>query len=324
MPKTSIVVPVYNVEQYVEKCANSILAQTDPDFELLLVDDGSTDASGTICDRIAGKDARVRVIHQPNAGLGGARNTGIEAANGEWLLFVDSDDWLEPEILQKARETGERTGADLVMFAFRSVDELGKQIQVFREELPKDTALTVTEHREIYLTAPCAWNKLYRAALFRESAVRYPPRVWYEDIRTTLKLFLAAKTAVFLDDIGYNYLLREGSITKNLNADRNVEILEAFDDILSYFKAQGMFQEYREELCYLTLYHAYLTASVRVLRIDRKHPLLPRFAEYLEHEFPDWRKNRYLDRLGRNRKLLLFLLQRKWYFLIALLFQLKG
>ena len=76
MPKTSIVVPVYNVEQYVEKCANSILAQTDPDFELLLVDDGSTDASGTICDRIAGKDARVRVIHQPNAGLGGARNTG--------------------------------------------------------------------------------------------------------------------------------------------------------------------------------------------------------------------------------------------------------
>ena len=91
--------------------------------------------------------------------------------------------------------------------------------------------------------------------------MRYPPRVWYEDIRTTLKLFLAAKTAVFLDDIGYNYLLREGSITKNLNADRNVEILEAFDDILSYFKAQGMFQEYREELCYLTLYHAYLTAS---------------------------------------------------------------
>ncbi|MFQ7396303.1 MAG: hypothetical protein ACLRNW_00535, partial [Neglectibacter sp.] len=240
------------------------------------------------------------------------------------LLFVDSDDWLEPEILQKARETGERTGAELVMFAFRSVDELGKQIQVFREELPKDMPLTVTEHREIYLTAPCAWNKLYRAALFRESAVRYPPRVWYEDIRTTLKLFLAAKTAVFLDDIGYNYLLREGSITKNLNADRNVEILEAFDDILSYFKAQGMFQEYREELCYLTLYHAYLTASVRVLRIDRKHPLLPRFAEYLEHEFPDWRKNRYLDRLGRNRKLLLFLLQRKWYFLIALLFQLKG
>ena len=86
--------------------------------------------------------------------------------------------------------------------------------------------------------------------------MRYPPRVWYEDIRTTLKLFLAAKTAVFLDDIGYNYLLREGSITKNLNADRNVEILEAFDDILSYFKAQGMFQDYREELCYLTLYHA--------------------------------------------------------------------
>lgn len=324
MPKASVIVPVYNVEQYVEKCLRSILAQTEPDFELLVVDDGATDSSGKLCDALAAQDSRVRVIHQKNQGLGGARNTGIEEARGEWLLFVDSDDWIEPETLEKSLKAAEKSGAELVMFAFRSVDENGDTVQVFREDLPKNTALTVSEHKEIYLTAPCAWNKLYRADLFRRTGVRYPPRVWYEDIRTTLKLFLAADKAVFLDDVCYNYLLRAGSITKNVNADRNVEILEAFDDILAYFEEQGKLSEYRDELCYLTLFHAYLTASVRVLNIDRRHGLLPKFSAYLRERFPDYRSNKYLPRLGRNKKLVLSLLEKKQYFLIALLFKLKG
>lgn len=324
MPKVSVVVPVYNVEQYVEKCVRSILSQTEKDFELLLVDDGSTDSSGQICDRLAAEDPRARVIHQKNQGLGGARNTGIEEAKGEWLLFVDSDDWIEPQTLEKALGAGTSAGVELVMFAFRSVNEAGETVQVFREELPKNISLSLSEHKDIFLTAPCAWNKLYRAGLFSRTGVRYPPRVWYEDIRTTLKLFLAADKAVFIDDIYYNYLLRAGSITKNVNAERNVEILEAFDDILSYFKAQGAFQAYREELCYLTLFHAYLTASVRVLNIDPSHGLLPQFSAYVKKEFPDYRKNKYLPRLGKKRRLALFLLERRMYRFLALLFKIKG
>lgn len=324
MPKASIIVPVYNVKDYLKKCVDSILNQTEKDFELLLIDDGSTDESGALCDGLARQDPRVKVIHQENRGLGGARNTGIKAAKGKWLLLVDSDDWIEPETLEKTVEAGERENADMVIFGFRSVDENGKVLHTFVEDLPKDRGLSLKEHKEILLTAPSAANKLYRRELFLRTGVEYPPRVWYEDIRTTPKLMAAAGSLVFLDYVGYNYLQRTGSIMNNINIDRNVEIIGAFEDILPYFQEKGLFEEYRDELCYLTLYHAYLTASVRVIRLDRKHPLVPKFAAYLTENFPDYRDNKYRNILTRNQKIILALLEKKLYFLVALLFKVKG
>ncbi len=324
MPEVSIVVPVYNIKDYLEKCVDSILRQTERDFELLLVDDGSTDGSGELCDALAERDGRIRVIHQENKGLGGARNTGIEEARGEWLLLVDSDDWIEPEILEKALEAAKRENADMVLFGFRSVDLQGKELGVFRDKLPKNQALAPKTCKELLLASPCAWNKLYKTSLFQRSGVRYPLRVWYEDIRTTLKLMLFAQRIVALDEIGYNYLQRPGSIIQSLNVERNVEILEAFDDIFTYFRKQGLWEEYREELCFLTLFHVYLTASVRVIRLNRRHALIPKFAAYLQEHFPDHRKNPYRSTLTRNQKIVLSLLEKKLYFLIALLFQIKG
>lgn len=324
MPKATVIVPVYNVENYLVKCVESVLAQTEQDFELLLVDDGSTDGSGDLCDELARKDSRIQVIHQRNQGLGGARNTGIQAASGDWLLLVDSDDWIEPQTLEKTLEAGLREEADLVMFGFRSVDEKGNTLQTFLEDAPKDQGVTLSQHPELLLTAPSACCRLYRRELFTRTGVLFPPRVWYEDMRTTPKLLAQARQVVFLDFVGYNYLSRTGSITKNQNADRNREILLAFDDLFSYFKEQGLFEKYRQEFCYLTLFHAYLTASVRVLLIDRKHPLLKEFRSYLEKWFPDYRQCKYLPRLSRNHKLLLSLLEKRWYALVTLLFKLKG
>lgn len=324
MPKASVIVPVYNVERYLEKCVNSILAQTEPDFELLLIDDGSTDESGKLCDILAQKDSRIRVIHQENQGLGGARNTGIEAAQGEWLLFVDSDDWILPQTLEKTLTAALREGGELVVFGLTNVDEAGNETGVLIEEFPKDKGLSAREHRDFLLMAPCACAKLYRADLFRRTGVRFPPRVWYEDMRTTPKLMIAASRIVFLDWAGYRYLQREGSITRNVNTDRNREILDAFDDLLGYFKEHGELEAYREELGYLALFHAYLTASVRVLNVDTRHPLLREFPAWLEKQFPDYRRNKYLPRLGRKRKLIFSLLEKKQYWLIALLFKIKG
>lgn len=323
MPKATVIVPVYNVEAYLEKCVQSILAQTEPDFELLLVDDGSTDHSGALCDQLAQTDPRIQVIHQKNQGLGGARNTGIQAAAGDWVLLVDSDDWIEPELLEKTLEAGLREEADLVMFGFRSVDEQGNTLQTFVEDVPTDQGLTLKDHPDLLMTAPSAWRRLYRRELLSRTGILYPPRVWYEDIRTTPKLLAAASRVVFLNYVGYDYLSRTGSITKNQNADRNREILWAFDDLLPYFQDQGLFERYRQELCYLTLFHAYLTASVRVLLIDRKHPLLGEFRDYLNKWFPDYRRCKYLPRLNRLHRLLLSLLEKRMYGLVAVLFRLK-
>ena len=324
MPKASVIVPVYNVEAYLEKCVQSILLQTEQDFELLLVDDGSTDSSGQLCEELAKQDSRIRVIHQENQGLGGARNTGIREAKGDWLLLVDSDDWIEPEILEKSLEAGLREEADMVVFPFRSVDEEGRELAVFRENIPVGRAFALKERKDILLTAPVAWNKLYRTAFFRETGLAYPSRVWYEDIRTTPKLMALARRMVFISDIGYNYLQRQGSIMNSGKVARNVEIIEAFDDILPWFREHGLFAEYRQELEYLAVFHAYLTASVRVILADRKSPLLARLAAYLQEQFPTWQKNAYLPRLGAKRRLLVSLLGIKWYWAVALLFKLKG
>ena len=324
MPKASVIVPVYKVEEYLEKCVQSILAQTERDFELILVDDGSPDRCGALCDSLAQTDPRIRVIHQENQGLGGARNTGIREARGDWLLLVDSDDWIEPKILEKAMEAGLREEADLVMFAFRTVDEQGRELGVFREDMPKERGIALQEHKEALFTAPCAWNKLYRRSFFQGTGLAYPPRVWYEDLRTTPKLMAKAGRMVFLDEVGYNYLQRQGSIMKSANLERNREILDAFDDLLPWFRKEGLFEAYRRELEYLAVFHVYLTAGVRVALADRKSPLLRELAAYVEERFPGWRQNPYLPKLGGKRRLLVSLLQKKWYWAVSLLFKLKG
>ena len=324
MPKASVIVPVYKVEEYLEKCVQSILAQTERDFELILVDDGSPDRCGALCDSLAQTDPRIRVIHQENQGLGGARNTGIREARGDWLLLVDSDDWIEPKILEKAMEAGLREEADLVMFAFRTVDEQGRELGVFREDMPKERGIALQEYKEALLTAPCAGNRLYRRSFFQGTGLAYPPRVWYEDLRTPPKLMAKAGRMVFLDEVGYNYLQRQGSIMNSANLERNREILDAFDDLLPWFRKEGLFEAYRRELEYLAVFHVYLTAGVRVALADRKSPLLRELAAYVEERFPGWRQNPYLPKLGGKRRLLVSLLQKKWYWAVSLLFKLKG
>lgn len=324
MPRTSVIVPVYNVQDYLPKCVDSVLTQSDPDLELVLVDDGSTDGSGPLCDRLAKGDSRIRVIHQENRGLGGARNTGIEAAKGEWLLFPDSDDWLEPETLERALSAGESAGADMVCFGFRSVDEGGRELALFREEFPEGQGLSPQQRRDLLLMAPSACNKLYRAELFRRTGVRYPPRVWYEDLRTTTKLVPSCEKIVFTGFVGYNYLQRAGSIMNSAQLARNREILDALEDVLGWYRERGLFERYRRELEYLTVFHVYLTASVRVLRADPGHPLLEELRAFTQREFPGWRENPYLPRMGRKRRLLLALLEKRMYRAVGLLFRLKG
>lgn len=329
MPTTSIIVPVYNVEDYLEKCVHSILAQTEPNFELLLIDDGSTDRSGEFCDRLAQQDERVRVIHQENRGLGGARNTGIEAATGDYLLFIDSDDTLQPQTLERALTAAKTATAEIAIFGYQTVNEQGDVLSVYPETLP-GTVFSPAEKKDVFFLSPCAWNKLYARDLFLRTGIRYPSRVWYEDIRTTLKLYAQTDRVVGVDYIGYNYLQRPGSIMNSGNLQRNLEIIDAFDDLLAWFHKTQLFSVYEAELRYLAVFHIYFTASIRVLRAaqaDRtlaRKELLPKFAAYTEEKFPGFQKSFPLARLSRQQQLLWHLLIHRQYAIIKLLFKLKG
>ena len=283
--KFSVVIPAYNVAEYLEKCVASVRAQTCADWEVLLVDDGSTDGiTGALCDALRQGDDRIRVIHQENGGLGAARNTGLEAARGEYLVFLDSDDYLAPHMLEALRQRIGATHCDLYTFGF-FVDRDGDTSERHLDDLPMETPFTLAEYPRLLLASPNAWNRVYRRAFFLDSGVRYPGRVWFEDIRTTMKLFALAQSIEAVPEAFYYYVVRQGSITRNAKADRNQEILDAFDDLLSFYRRCGLYPRYRSELCRLAIDHIYLAASVRVLRIDCRHPLLRAFADYMQQNF---------------------------------------
>ena len=320
----SFIVPVYNVKDYLGACFRSILDQGGDDFEILLVDDGSTDGeSGALCDRLAAEaPEKTVVIHKQNGGLGDARNAGIERARGEYVLFVDSDDYLLPGLLDALREKLDETGADIVDFGF-VVDHDGTVKDRHFGELNAYGTFSVREHPDALLILPAAWRRAYRKRLFTENEIRYPARVWYEDIRTTPKLFVKAERIASIAAPYYGYVVREGSITRNRNADRNAEILEAFDDLRAWFTDRGLWETYYDEMTRLAIDHILLAASVRVLRIDPKHSLPDRFQAYMDDVFPDYLSCPYLASLSRQHKLILRLLRAKRYSAVKALFAAK-
>lgn len=322
MPRFSIIVPVYRVEAYLAKCIDSVLAQSCRDFELLLIDDGSPDGSGKICDEYAARvPEKIRVFHQENGGAGAARNLGIAQAQGEYLLFVDGDDYLSEELLSDLSAAMEKSDADLYLFgAF--VEQDGKVVGELHEAIDCDRPYSAQEAPRLFFGVMAPWNRAYRRTLF--SDIRFDSNVWYEDIRVVTKINAVAQSALRLPGAYYHYLRREGSTMNNKTVARNVEILYAFDDILSWYGTHGYAEHYRDELCFLAVQHILLAATVRVLMIDRKHPLIGQFRDYMDTHFPDFTRNPYLSELDGNKRLIYRLLLKKHYRTVRLIFRVKS
>ncbi len=210
----SVIVPVYNVEAYLARCVDSILAQTYANLEIILVDDGATDTSGAICDAFAVRDSRVRVIHKANGGLSSARNAGLEAASGAYLGFVDSDDWIEPEMYETMLALMGTYNAQIACAGRYDVDggtgEKTVGLCPEAEECLSGEALA----GKIFLWDGCdssACDKLYRRELF--ASFRYPEGKVCEDVPTTYRIVLHAERSVLCPRPFYNYYHRPGSIS---------------------------------------------------------------------------------------------------------------
>ncbi|MBQ4560865.1 MAG: glycosyltransferase family 2 protein [Clostridia bacterium] len=322
----SVIIPVYNVKEYLEKCVESVIDPDFNDYEIILVDDGSTDgASGELCDKIAAKNPElIRVIHQENRGLGGARNTGIREAKGEYLFFPDSDDSVVPGTVSLLAAKIKHTNADIIAFNIMTDDGNGNRTPVVSNYIESDKPFKLSEKPEYLLSLPNAWGRVWRKSLFIDNNIEYPNKVWYEDIRTSTKLFAKAESIVTIPDRLYIYLQRQGSIMRSSNLERNREIIDAFEDIITWFKKEGLFEQYRDVLCQLAIDNVYIAASVRVLREDTKHPLLGEFTSYMEKTFPGFEKSRYIAKLPRMKKLAYKLIRARRYKLLALLFKIKG
>lgn len=224
----SVIVPVYNVEKYLNRCVDSILMQTYRNMEIILVDDGATDSSGVICDEYAQKDSRIRVIHKENGGLSDARNAGIEAAKGQYFCFIDSDDYIDPEMLEVLYHLITDNEADISVCGIRDCFDSGKCFQSSENKqfviLGKEALRYILEGKYLYGSI-C--NKLICRELCQDH--RFVKGKTYEDAFFIPELFLRAKKVAATTKSYYNYWHRSDSITTKPFSQKNMDVVEAYE-----------------------------------------------------------------------------------------------
>lgn len=272
----SIIVPIYNVEQYLRECVDSILAQSYQNLEIILVDDGSPDRCGAICDEYAAADPRIKVIHKVNGGLSDARNAGLEVATGDYIGFVDSDDWIAPDMFSYLLKGLEENEAEIAMcnvikFTEKKYwDERVMPRRVYTGEEALDALFS--DRMENY-----AWNKLYKAALWQD--IRFPVGKNFEDILTTYKTFEKATRVVQLLGAKYYYRIRTDSISGNRGFKNRQQIYQAICD--RYIEAVPRHPDQRANLIWRIQRYYVRELSYQVLTDKELRPLNWRLLEQL-------------------------------------------
>lgn len=214
--KVSIIIPIYNVEKYIHRCVNSILEQTYSNIEIILVNDGSTDNCPKVCDIYEKKDNRIKVIHKNNGGLSSARNKGLDIATGEYIAFVDGDDYIHKNMIGELTNVAENNEVDIVHCNFEMVDEEGNIIKcknrTYKEEKTLNSYETICGHVIDYKVKVMAWNKLYKSELFKN--LRFEEGYVYEDELLFPKIISKSNKNIILNKKLYFYVYAPQSITK--------------------------------------------------------------------------------------------------------------
>ena len=263
LPVVSIIVPVFNVKSYVSECVGSLCRQTYTNLEILLVDDGSTDGSGEVCDEYAGRDERIRVIHQANRGLSGARNMGLDDARGEYIAFVDSDDLVSTNYVETLDELLMKYEADIAACAY--VKGTTEQLTDIREKVlsldnVKEICMPSVKllkqwHGKYKQQETVAWNKLYCRDVWNgRKKIRFPEGRNHEDVLISHLVVQSVKTIVLTTEILYFYRIRKGSITLQMEYDRE----KARENLRAQRERMEFFRKHRYWRAYLNLLLGYV------------------------------------------------------------------
>ena len=309
----SIVVPIYNVEIYLEKCIETILNQTYKNIEIILVDDGSTDSCKDIADEYVKKDKRIKVIHKENGGLSDARNAGIKIAKGRYICFVDSDDYIEKNYIKILYETIIRNNADISICSYKNVYIDGSQ----KEDRTKTQVCNNIEAiRELFTKArnieTVTWNKMYKIDLFLHNKIEFPKGKLHEDNFTTYKLFYFSNKIAYVDEILYNYRQRENSIVSIYNEKRLV-ILEVTKDIRMFFEDKEV--ELTQEIQIYDLILKLGIINMLIFANKTNEAIFDELTKQIRNNKGNYLKNKYLGKkqkisikiLGFNKNIYIFM-----------------
>ena len=298
MPKVSVIVPIYNVEKYLEKCINSLLSQTLEDIQIILVNDGSKDNSGNIAKEYE-KNNKDRVIYveKENGGLSDARNYGLKYATGDFIAFLDSDDYIEKNAYEEMYNKAIEENADYVECDF--IWEFPNKIRMDKQYPYKNKKEMLSFVRVV------AWNKLIKRQLITDNNLEFPKGLRYEDVEFTYKLIPFINKFAYVDKPFIHYVQRKGSIA-NVQNERTAEIFTVLDNVTEFYKKNNIYEKYRDELEYNYARYLLCSSLKRMCKIKDKtirEKLLTESWERLNLNFPNWKENVILKtvNIGKNK-----------------------
>ena len=298
MPKVSVIVPIYNVEKYLEKCINSLLSQTLEDIQIILVNDGSKDNSGNIAKEYE-KNNKNRIIYveKENGGLSDARNYGLKYATSDFIAFLDSDDYIEKNAYEEMYNKAIEENADYVECDF--IWEFPNKIRVDKQYPYKNKKEMLSFVRVV------AWNKLIKRQLITDNNLEFPKGLRYEDIEFTYKIIPFVNKFAYVDKPFIHYVQREGSIA-NVQNERTAELFTVLDNVIEFYKENNIYDEYRDELEYNYARYLLCSSLKRMCKIKDKivrEKLLTESWERLNLNFPNWKENIILKtvNIGKNK-----------------------
>ena len=268
----TIIVPVYKVENYLSRCVDSILKQTYTDFRLVLVDDGSPDKCGKICDEYAEKDSRIVVIHKENGGLSDARNAGLDwfykQNDSNYILFADSDDWLHPQHLEILMRPINEKGVKISVCGYERTDDFNSEEYQAYENT--DYEITYPENLlvEHFWNYNYAWGKLYHKSVFQD--IRYPVGKNFEDTFTTYKVLYKCENIAFTNTPLYYYFRNEAGISRSPWNESELVIFDAMREQLTFYKEKGYIRAYEKEHELFVHHHAYQIVRIKENKKDLK------------------------------------------------------
>ena len=298
--KISVIVPVYNVYDYIDKCLDSLVHQTLSDIEIIVVNDGSPDDSETIIKKYEKKYKSIKYVVKKNGGLSDARNYGLKYAKGEYITFVDSDDYLETWGLEKMYLKAKEKDYDMVV---SDIDYIypDKSLRVYsgvnEDKSLKENMITIF---------PAVCNKLFKKELFDHN-IRFKKDIWFEDVEFLYRLYPYIKSIGVMNDSYYKYIQREGSQTNVINR-KLYDYIDNFNGIIDFYKEKKFYDEYKLELEYSYVRYIYATFVKRVAAYskDDYNEAVDVAIKNVQEHFPNYRKNKYLKKSLKGLYLRMF------------------
>lgn len=314
--KVSVVVPVYNVEPYLDKCLNSLLNQSFEDFEVIIVNDGSTDKSALIIEKYVELNSKIfKSFTKKNGGLSDARNYGLKHVKGKYVTFVDSDDYVEKDYLRKLYDKIEGEDFDIVSCGINEISILGE----------KAIYENVENIQDYLVGLPSAVNKIFRCSFLNSIDFQFKKGIYYEDLEAIIPLGFENARISSINDVLYNYVKRENSITtqKKYNLKMN-SIYTVMDSVIIKSKNSGVYDKYISEIEWITISRLFHDFGLLFLNYKESLPNLKKNKEYLYCHFPKWYKNKYFKKQKVKYKIVVYLLYFNCTSVLRIYYKYKG